>query len=131
MPALPLDDAGPYVAGAYLVFLAMVLAYVAIMAAKLSRIERELVESIQEPSELTKRERASRSARKELHGSAPVLSGRADNEVSGLEHSRRELLREMYVASRSAETLGECGRLLRHIRADQGARAGTSKSNKT
>ena len=44
MPALPLDDAGPYVAGAYLVFLAMVLAYVAIMAAKLSRIERELVE---------------------------------------------------------------------------------------
>lgn len=44
MPALPLDDAGPYVAGAYLVFLVMVLAYVAIMASKLSRIERELVE---------------------------------------------------------------------------------------
>jgi len=44
MPALPLDDAGPYVAGAYLVFLAMVFAYVAIMAAKLSRIERELGE---------------------------------------------------------------------------------------
>jgi hypothetical protein len=44
MPALPLDDAGPYVAGAYLVFLFMVLAYVAIMAAKLSRIERELIE---------------------------------------------------------------------------------------
>jgi hypothetical protein len=44
MPALPLDDAGPYVAGAYLIFLALVLIYVAIMAAKLSRIERELVE---------------------------------------------------------------------------------------
>ena len=44
MPALPLDDAGPYVAGAYMVFLVMVLAYVAIMAAKLSRIERELAE---------------------------------------------------------------------------------------
>jgi hypothetical protein len=44
MPALPLDDAGPYVAGAYLVFLAMILTYVAIMAAKLSRIERELGE---------------------------------------------------------------------------------------
>jgi hypothetical protein len=44
MPALPLDDAGPYVAGAYLVFLALILIYVAIMAAKLSRIERELVE---------------------------------------------------------------------------------------
>jgi hypothetical protein len=44
MPALPLDDAGPYVAGAYLVFLVMVLAYVAIMASKLARIERELTE---------------------------------------------------------------------------------------
>ena len=44
MPALPLDDAGPYVAGAYLVFLALILIYVAIMAAKLSRIERDLVE---------------------------------------------------------------------------------------
>ena len=44
MPALPLDTAGPYVAGAYLVFLALVLAYVVIMAGKLSRIERELGE---------------------------------------------------------------------------------------
>ena len=44
MPALPLDDAGPYVAAAYLVFVALILVYVAIMAAKLSRIERELVE---------------------------------------------------------------------------------------
>jgi hypothetical protein len=44
MPALPLDDAGPYVAGAYLVFLALILIYVAIMASKLARIERELIE---------------------------------------------------------------------------------------
>ncbi len=44
MPALPLHEAGPYVAGAYLVFLALILVYVAIMAAKLQRIERELVE---------------------------------------------------------------------------------------
>jgi hypothetical protein len=42
MPALPLDEAGKYVAGAYLVFLALVLIYVAIMAAKLQRIQREL-----------------------------------------------------------------------------------------
>ena len=42
MPALPLDDAGPYVAAAYLVFLALILIYVAIMAAKLQRIEREI-----------------------------------------------------------------------------------------
>jgi type II secretory pathway component PulM len=43
-PALPLDEAGKYVAGAYLVFLMLVLVYVAIMAAKLQRIERELAE---------------------------------------------------------------------------------------
>ena len=43
-PALPLDDAGPYVAAAYLVFLALILIYVAIMAAKLGRIEREISE---------------------------------------------------------------------------------------
>jgi hypothetical protein len=44
MPALPLDDAGPYVAAAYLVFLGLILVYVAIMAAKLARIEREVTE---------------------------------------------------------------------------------------
>ncbi len=44
MPALPLDDAGPYVAAAYLVFLGLVLLYVAIMAGKLSRLEREVTE---------------------------------------------------------------------------------------
>jgi hypothetical protein len=44
MPALPLDDAGPYVAAAYLVFLALIHVYVGIMASKIVRIERELVE---------------------------------------------------------------------------------------
>ena len=44
MPALPLDEAGKYVAAAYLVFLALVLVYVAIMASRLGRIERELTE---------------------------------------------------------------------------------------
>jgi len=44
MPALPLDEAGKYVAGAYVTFLALILVYVAIMASKLSRIERELEE---------------------------------------------------------------------------------------
>jgi hypothetical protein len=43
-PALPLDDAGPYVTGAYLVFLALILVYVGIMATKLARIEREVTE---------------------------------------------------------------------------------------
>jgi hypothetical protein len=43
-PALPLHAAGKYVAGAYLVFLALVLGYVAIMALRLSRTEREIGE---------------------------------------------------------------------------------------
>jgi hypothetical protein len=47
-PALPLDEAGKYVAGAYVVFLAVVLIYVGIMATKLARIERELVELAEE-----------------------------------------------------------------------------------
>ena len=46
-PALPLDDAGPYVAAAYLVFLALILIYVAIMAGKLVRIARDLGELTQ------------------------------------------------------------------------------------
>ncbi len=41
-PALP-DNTG-YVAAAYLVFFALVLIYVAIMASKLARFERELSE---------------------------------------------------------------------------------------
>jgi len=44
LPALPLDEAGKYVAAAYLVFLALILIYVAIMASKLGRIEKEVVE---------------------------------------------------------------------------------------
>ena len=60
MPALPLDDAGPYVAAAYLVFLALILIYVSIMATKLGRIERE----IGELSELVaERERAQEEER--------------------------------------------------------------------
>jgi len=44
MPALPLDSAGKYVAAAYLVFLGVILIYVAIMAARLGRVEREITE---------------------------------------------------------------------------------------
>jgi hypothetical protein len=44
MPALPLGDAGPYVAAAYLIFLALILIYVAIMATKLARLSRDIAE---------------------------------------------------------------------------------------
>ncbi len=47
-PALPLHEAGKYVAGAYIVLLAMVLVYVAIMAVRMSRTERELGELLAE-----------------------------------------------------------------------------------
>jgi HAMP domain-containing protein len=55
-PALPLHTAGPYVAGAYIVFLTIVLVYVAIMARRLVRNQRELAELRRE---LEQREQAS------------------------------------------------------------------------
>ena len=42
IPLLALESSDRYVGGAYLVFLLLLLIYVAIMAAKLSRIQREL-----------------------------------------------------------------------------------------
>ncbi|HVD56010.1 MAG TPA: hypothetical protein VNC17_04145 [Thermoleophilaceae bacterium] len=48
MPALPLDEAGKYVAGAYVVFLALIVVYVAIIAAKVARIDRELTRLAEE-----------------------------------------------------------------------------------
>jgi hypothetical protein len=53
MPALPLDEAGKYVAGAYLVFLALILIYVAIMALRLSNLEKD----VRELAELAERDR--------------------------------------------------------------------------
>jgi hypothetical protein len=47
LPALPLHTAGKYVAGAYVVLFALVLIYVAIMALRLGRIERELGELLE------------------------------------------------------------------------------------
>ena len=44
LPALPLHEAGKYVAGAYIVLFALVLLYVAIMAVRLGRVQRELRE---------------------------------------------------------------------------------------
>jgi len=47
VPALPLHTAGKYVAAAYIVLFALVLIYVAIMAIRLSRIERDLGELLE------------------------------------------------------------------------------------
>jgi len=69
MPAIPLHTAVTYVAGAYLVFFALILAYVAIMATKLGRIETEL-------SELTELAVAQRSDREPpSSGTPPIVAG--------------------------------------------------------
>jgi hypothetical protein len=57
MPALPLHEAGKYVAAAYLVFLALILIYVAIMAVRLGRVERELGELLELTEERDERNR--------------------------------------------------------------------------
>jgi hypothetical protein len=44
MPALPLDEAGKYVAAAYVVFVVLLVIYVGIMAAKLGRISSDIEE---------------------------------------------------------------------------------------
>ncbi len=49
MPALPLHEAGKYVAAAYIVVFALVLIYVAIMAIRLSRVERDLKDLLEPP----------------------------------------------------------------------------------
>jgi hypothetical protein len=51
VPALPLDEAGKYVAGAYVVFVALILVYVAIIGAKIARIDREIAELASEDDE--------------------------------------------------------------------------------
>ncbi len=63
MPALPLDEAGKYVAAAYLVFMALLLVYVTIMSVRLQRLDRQL-------GELTDLAEAQARAQKEARGEA-------------------------------------------------------------
>jgi hypothetical protein len=48
VPALPLDEAGKYVAASYVVFVALILIYVAIIGAKIARIERQISELVED-----------------------------------------------------------------------------------
>ena len=59
-PALPLHTAGPYVAAAYLVFVVVLVIYLAIMSTRLRRTERAL-HALR--AELDARERADESER--------------------------------------------------------------------
>ena len=83
MPALPIDEAGKYVAGAYVVFLALLLIYLSIMAAKLARIDRELGELADRAEERRNPGGADAGA----HGNA---RGVAEGQVSGAERSTRQ-----------------------------------------
>ena len=78
IPLLAIESADRYVGGAYLVFLLLLLIYVAIMAAKLSRIQRELgslaelVDRRRQPAEhdvghFRDREQEVESVREETH----------------------------------------------------------------
>jgi hypothetical protein len=48
VPALPLDEAGKYVAASSVVFVALILIYVAIIGAKIARIERQISELVED-----------------------------------------------------------------------------------
>jgi hypothetical protein len=72
-PDIPNDIGGKYVAGAYIVFILLLLIYVAIMAMKLSRIEQGLTE-VAELAEKRNEEAASPPA--------PAAPGRGSEEPS-------------------------------------------------
>ncbi len=59
-----MPDGGGYLAAAYLVFLALVLVYVAIMAARLARLDRDLGE-LDELARRRDHERAGQASRTE------------------------------------------------------------------
>jgi hypothetical protein len=61
LPALPLHEAGKYVAAAYITLLVLIVVYVAVMALRVGRIERELGE-LSERARAGERERGSESA---------------------------------------------------------------------
>jgi hypothetical protein len=89
MPALPLDEAGKYVAAAYVVFVGLVLIYVAIMAAKLARIDRELGEL----ADMAERERHPDSSPPGADaGAEENARGEAEGNVFERERSSREEL---------------------------------------
>jgi hypothetical protein len=73
-PDIPNDVGGKYVAGAYIVFILLLLIYVAIMAMKLSRIEQGLTE-VAELAEKRNEEATAPTA-------APAVPGRGSEEPS-------------------------------------------------
>jgi hypothetical protein len=80
LPALPLHEAGKYVAAAYIVLFVLVLVYVAIMGIRLGRVQRDLGELL----ELAERPRAVAGAPAESAlgvGRAPASAASDDHDV--------------------------------------------------
>jgi CcmD family protein len=71
-PALPLHSAGKFVAGAYIVFVVLILVYVAIMAVRAQHIEREL-DQLQQDVDDARAQRAAVTG--DSSPSAPERSG--------------------------------------------------------
>jgi heme exporter protein D len=76
LPALPLGPAGKYVAAAYIVFLTLIVVYVAIMVKRQKRNERLL-------AELASELRARRQEQAEVGGHDELRSG-GESEVGSL-----------------------------------------------
>jgi len=74
-PALPLDDAGQYVAGAYLVFVVLLIVYVGIMAAKLARISSEIASLAEAAEGGVTQPRPAAAPRTELEAEAESRAG--------------------------------------------------------
>jgi hypothetical protein len=80
-PALPLHSAGKYVAGAYIVFVVVMLIYVVIMAIRLGRTEHALAEL---KRDIARRDGAGEQGRSELEGErepARMTSARGDSSL--------------------------------------------------
>jgi hypothetical protein len=82
VPALPLDEAGKYVAGAYVVLFTLIVVYVAIIGAKIGRIERQIDEIV----DLVESDRKEVGRSPAVHAGQDALSPHQD---AGLEAPRR------------------------------------------
>jgi type VI protein secretion system component VasK len=72
-PALPLGKAGKFVAAAYAVFVAGILVYVAIMAVRARRVERDLDQLERDVAEIqAQRAAAEESERSDSHSGAAL-----------------------------------------------------------
>ena len=70
---MPLHEAGKYVAAAYVVLFVLVLIYVAIMALRLSRVERDLGELLSSPQRPRRRTTPAGDARRRRAGARSEL----------------------------------------------------------